>query len=51
MKLFHPTISGRTKTVADADVDAWVASGWRKSEPKASAEARAEESKAAKRGK
>lgn len=33
MKLYHPTISGMTVTVAKKDSAAWLKSGWVKTDP------------------
>ena len=38
--VYHPTIPDVTNDVPKGDVDAWVAQGWKKSEPKAAKEAR-----------
>ena len=34
MKLYHPTIPGRTVEVPDSKVEDWTEQGWRKSAPK-----------------
>lgn len=44
--LYHPTIPDVTQEV-DGNVDAWVAQGWKKSEPKAVQDAREAAEKAA----
>ena len=35
MKLYHPTIPGKTRQVPNAKVEDWVEQGWKKSAPKA----------------